>query len=208
MWLVVHRIQIGCWQKRFDKKCTGVGMTSTLHKIEEIDVKMHPPADPLWVLGQYKPHCGLVAIRNLRRQGFHTFFPMHEETRRSNGKFSTNLTPLFPGYLFISTGNEKAAWRAINSTYGINRLIGFGNKPACVPSEVIDQLMLRCDDNGHFQPVDQLNKGDKVRVTMGPFSQLVATIEELTSDQRVWILLDLLGRCTRTAVNISQLQRV
>ena len=55
-----------------------------------------------WFLAQFKPNCANIADKNLKRQGFQTFLPMEEETRKRNGKFVTAMRPLFPGYIFVT----------------------------------------------------------------------------------------------------------
>jgi hypothetical protein len=51
-----------------------------------------------WFLAQIRPNSAQIALRNLARQGFVTFFPQEEGTRRSRGRFEPVLKPLFPGY--------------------------------------------------------------------------------------------------------------
>ena len=50
-----------------------------------------------WFLAQMKPNSHDIANRNLTRQGFETFLPLQEETRRTRGRFVTRRRPLFPG---------------------------------------------------------------------------------------------------------------
>ena len=48
-----------------------------------------------WFLAQFKPNGHRIAERNLNRQGFRTFLPLQEETRRQRSKFTTTLRPFF-----------------------------------------------------------------------------------------------------------------
>jgi len=161
-----------------------------------------------WHLAQIKPNCLQIAERNLRRQGFRIFLPRIQETRRRRDRFSTILKPLFPGYVFVAFDAARQGCRTINSTYGISRLVNFGSKPATVPAGLVGQLQQRCDDDSTFQPAETLHKGDAVRVTTGPFADFMATIEQITPDRRVWILIDLMGRETRAAVEPRALRVV
>jgi len=161
-----------------------------------------------WFLAQFKPNCHKIAERNLRRQDFQTFLPLHEETKRKSGQFTTTVRPLFMGYLFVAIDASKGGWRAINSTYGITRLVSFGEDPQPVPLDLISRLMLRCDEGGKLLPPRILKPGDAVESSGGPFAELVATIEKVDPDQRVWVLLDLMGRTTRMAVHPDALRKV
>jgi len=51
-----------------------------------------------------------------------------------------------------------------------------------------------------------LNPGDAVRLASGPFADFVATVEMIAPDRRIWVLLDLMGRTARVAVEAETLQ--
>jgi len=162
-----------------------------------------------WYLAQVKPNAFQIAERNLSRQGFDVFSPRQEETRRRAGRFVRDMRPLFPGYLFVAFDPATSAWRAINSTYGISRLVAFGGRvPAAVPHDLVAGLMARCDESGLLLPPQVLKPGDNVHVLSGPFAQFVATVDGLAPQQRVWVLLDILGSQTRVSVDVAQLQLV
>lgn len=161
-----------------------------------------------WFLAQFKPNCHKIAERNLHRQNFQTFLPLHEETRRRSGRFITTMRPLFHGYLFVSFDTSKGGWQAINNTYGITKLVSFANKPQSVPNDLVLKLMQRCDAEGKLLPPQKFQTGDTVTLSGGPFSDFVATVEKVDADQRVWVLLDLMGRATRVAVQPDMLQVV
>jgi transcriptional antiterminator RfaH len=161
-----------------------------------------------WFLAQFKPNCHKIAELNLQRQNFQTFLPLKEETRRKSGHFITTIRPLFTGYLFVAFDTSNGGWRAINSTFGVTRLVSFGDDPQPVPLDLISRLMLRCDAGGKLLPPPILKTGDAVKISGGPFAEFAATVEEISPDQRVWVLLDLMGRTTRVAVHSDALQLV
>ena len=66
--------------------------------------------------------------------------------------------------------------------------------------------MLRCDASGKLLPTKQLSKGDEVQILNGPFANFITTIEEIDTQQRVWVLMELMGRPTRISVNIEGLK--
>lgn len=68
--------------------------------------------------------------------------------------------------------------------------------------------MLLCDECGKLLPPPILKPGDLVKLSGGTFAEFAATVEDITPDQRVWVLLDLLGRTTRVAVHPDALQVV
>jgi transcriptional antiterminator RfaH len=159
-----------------------------------------------WFLAQIRPNCQKMAEQNLRRQNFQTFLPMHEETKRRSGRFVSTLRPLFSGYIFVAFDTARGGWQAINSTYGVTQLVSFGGEPRSVPHDLISRLMLRCDERGKLLPPRILRPGETVKISEGPFSNFIATVEKISRDQRVWVLLDLMGQSTRVAVQSDALQ--
>lgn len=159
-----------------------------------------------WFLAQLKPNCGHIAERNLKLQGFRTFLPTEDGTKRVRGKFITAPRPLFPGYIFVALNTGAGHWRTINSTNGITRLVSFGKEPAAVPLDIVSQLLLRCNPDGKLLPPKLLKPGDQVRLTSGPFADFVGTIEAIAPERRVWVLMEIMGGETRVAVAADQLR--
>ena len=155
-----------------------------------------------WYLVQFKPNSHSIALRNLNRQGFETFLPMITVTSRVGSRFMSKARPLFPGYLFVALDAGQGAWRKINSTYGVARIVSFAGQPSPVPHDLVAGLQARCDDAGVWTAASDLAPQDQVTLQKGPFSQFVATVESLVEDQRVWVLIDLMGQ--RTRINVAR----
>lgn len=161
-----------------------------------------------WFLAQLKPNGWRVAERNLRRQSFTVFNPVEERTVPRRGRFVTELSPLFPGYLFVQLDPTSAPWRAINSTLGVARLVTFeAHRPRVVPTALVESLMARCDGENRLVPPEELAPGTEVRITTGPFSDFVATVEAIAPDRRIWVMMDVMGRETRVLTNPTALKR-
>ncbi len=166
----------------------------------------HHDRGTTWFLVQFKPNSHKIAERNLNQQGFQTFLPMQEQTKRAQSKFLTHMRPLFPGYLFVALDIGQGSWRSVNSTYGVTRLVSLGKEPTPVPLGLIAQLMLRCDREGKLLPPKLLKPGDQVTLTKGPFTDFVATIDSIAPEQRIWVLMELMGAQTRVAVSADDLR--
>lgn len=162
--------------------------------------------DVIWFLAQLKPNCARIAVRNLERQGFRTFLPLHQQTIRRDTRFANRTQPLFPGYLFVAVDAADGGWSAINGTQGVTRLVGFGNRPAQVPNGLVDAMLARCGADGLLRPEVAVKAGDEVVMTGGAFADFVGRVEHVDADQRVWVLLDVLGRTTRVTVTPDNLR--
>ena len=161
-----------------------------------------------WFLAQVKPNSAAIADKNLKRQGFETFLPMETQTKQRKGRFVTAQQPVFPGYIFVALDVAQGLWRKVNATYGITKLVSFGSTPAEVPADLVAGLRARCDSESRMLPPADLQKGDKVTIIEGPFAQTIAEIERIDPDRRVWVLLDVMGRRTRTAMDSTQVRTV
>jgi transcriptional antiterminator RfaH len=150
-----------------------------------------------WFIVQFKSNSHQQATKNLNRQGFETFLPLHDATSRKLSRFVSTSKPLFPGYMFIRFDKTEPKWHKINNTYGVSRLITFNSILKSIPTRFIDSLMKRYDLSGKLIPVQKLKKGDQVTVLKGPFANFIATVENYEADQRIWILMDLMGRKTK-----------
>jgi transcriptional antiterminator RfaH len=158
-----------------------------------------------WYVVKTKPNCEIKAVFNLDRQGFETYLPRHLCRVRHARKTSWLPRPLFTSYLFVSLSEEDHKWRAINSTFGVSHLISDNRGPLPVPHGIVEALRDAEDDQGlvmlgrkkPFRP------GDTVQIMSGAFAEHIGRFESVTGDERVVILLDLLGRDVRTTAQLS-----
>ena len=161
-----------------------------------------------WYLVQLKPNSYKLAERNLHRQGFETFLPMLETTTRRADRFVTSVKPLFPGYMFVSFETASAPWRKINSTLGVSRIVTFSDVPKAVPYGLIKALKEKSEKNDASETVLKFSKGDTVLVNSGPFAEFITKIESIDAQQRIWVLMEIMGRETRVQIAPDQLSEV
>ena len=159
-----------------------------------------------WFILQFKPNAHQQANKNLNQQGFETFLPLYDATSRNASRFVNADRPLFPGYMFITFDRKESKWHKINNTYGVSRLLTFNSTLKSIPATFINNLMERCDSSGKLLPIKKIKKGGQAKVLKGPFASFVATIEKYEDDQRVWVLLDLMGRKTKIQIATDCLQ--
>ena len=158
-----------------------------------------------WYLAQLRPNGLSMALRNLERQSLTHFAPMETRTERRAGKFVTREALAFPGYVFVQPNPDAGGVRAINATRGISKLVALGPEPAAVPHDLIEALRLR------FSPAPEVAApdfapGDHVQILEGPLADFVAEVEATASEGRVYLLIELMGRATRVAVDARRLK--
>lgn len=101
--------------------------------------------------------------------------------------------PFFPLYLFLRfPGTEHL--EVLQWTPGLRRIVMFGNRPALVPEEVIEQIRRRL---AAMEAVREgpFRTGDRVTITRGPFKGLDAVFDRrLSRADRVRVFLDFASR--------------
>ena len=120
----------------------------------------------------------------LMRAKYETYLPRIKERGR--------IKPLFPGYVFVRAGWR---WYPVRWTDHVMRLLMSGDQPAQLPDKTVDEIRKR--QIGGFVKLPsppRLRKGQSVRVVRGSFEGLFAVHQGMSSKDRVWVLLDLLGQ--------------
>ena len=149
-----------------------------------------------WYAVHTKPRMEEAAKENLLRQEYETFLPMLKIKKRLRGKWVDRVEPLFPRYLFIRLTMFEDNFAPIRSTRGVHQIVRFGDYPAQVPNDFIQALHANQDTllgiRKSREPV--FKKGEKVTVINGPLQGLTGIIENDNGDERVIMMLNLLGR--------------
>jgi transcriptional antiterminator RfaH len=161
-----------------------------------------------WYLVHTKPRKENVAEENLKRQGWEVYLPRLLRKRRRRGVWTDVVEPLFPRYLFIRLELGVDNIGPIRSTTGVSGLVRFSEEPAVVPSDIIDALMRTSDPTSRLHRIDgpMFKPGDTVVIDQGPMADLRAVFVAATSQERVIVLLELLGRRNRVAVKLDMLR--
>jgi transcriptional antiterminator RfaH len=165
---------------------------------------MNDPAT-IWYVVHTHARGEAKAALNLARQGFATYLPRYLKRRRHARRVDVVPAPLFPRYLFVAIDIAVQRWRSIQSTFGVAQLVCNGDLPTPVPRAVVDDLRSNEDDKGfiHLSPPLNLARGDKVRVLDGVFTSSLGLLEGMSDNERVTVLLDLLGRKVRVTMDLD-----
>lgn len=156
-----------------------------------------------WFVAHTQPHAEARAVANLERQGFATYLPRYLKRRRHARRVDTVAVPVFPRYVFVAIDVSRQRWLSIRSTVGVSRLVCQGDAPLPVPEGIVEGLIKRQDELGFVRLMAPagLRVGDKVRVLGGAFEETLGLLESMTDEQRVTILLDMLGRKVRVTLD-------
>ena len=160
-----------------------------------------------WHVIQSKPGTKQLvrAFNNLDRQGFKTFLPWCWRKRIGH---AAEKIPLFEWYGFVQA---KEQWRAINSTYGVLRILTVDDKPGVIESWRVEALQRQSDAHGGAVRLRETFKrrytpNQTVKIVDGPFRGYVGKVLDLSDKQgRVKLLLDILGASSAVSINENDL---
>jgi len=142
-----------------------------------------------------KPQQEAIATQNLSNQGFDVFFP--------KAVIKNKTTPLFPGYLFIELDDKTQNWTPVRSTKGVANFVRFGLNFATVSNQIINMIKIQ-----QQQTIEALinicshQKGDYLEIQTGEFKGQQAIFQNYNSNDRVTVLLKLIGQ--QQAITLNQ----
>jgi transcriptional antiterminator RfaH len=168
-------------------------MRASVEEFPALTAILAPTGQERWFVVRTQPRRESQAERQLANQHYRTFLPRFRKSRRHARKFEIVSAPLFPGYLFVILDLARDHWRSVNGTYGVDRLLTQGGVPEPVPHGLVEQLLAAIDAEGIVRFHPHLQHGQMVRVSAGPFANLVGRLQQLDDSGRVRILLEVLG---------------
>ncbi|MDY6944012.1 MAG: transcription/translation regulatory transformer protein RfaH [Pseudomonadota bacterium] len=148
-----------------------------------------------WYAIQTKPRKERFALENLERQGYRCYLPMARERRRLRGRYRWTDSALFPRYLFAQLDLAQQNVAPIRSTLGVIGLVRFGHQLPALPDRLIADIQAREDSQTgciEVSPPDWA-PGATVAVMEGPFRGIEGIFKARTGEERVIVLLKLLG---------------
>jgi transcriptional antiterminator RfaH len=163
-----------------------------------------------WHLLMTKPREDERAEQHLLNQDYELFRPLIRQYRLRKGKQVAVTEPLFPRYIFIRLDDVFSNWARIRSTRGVSGLVRFTEMPAKVPGDLINLLRAQCSDGNVVDMTGKephvFRQGDGVEITAGSFKGIQAVIKEQKGEDRVVLLLTLLGKEQALEVPIHQVK--
>ena len=151
-----------------------------------------------WYLIKTKSKQEDIAIFNLENQNFHVYCP--------HALISNKNVALFPGYIFIQLDKDTQNWSPIRSTKGVLYFVKFGLSYAKIPDSIIE--FIKTNELNTAEKLKNINKfkaGDKVQITDGVFKNCIAIFKSYKSDERVILLMNILGQQQKLTIKQESL---
>ncbi|MEX0593120.1 MAG: transcription termination/antitermination protein NusG [Nitriliruptoraceae bacterium] len=143
---------------------------------------------------------------------YEVVIPTEEVTEYKKGKKTVSQKKFLPGYVLVRMEMDDELWGIVRHTPAVTGFVGSpGTRPVPLPlREVASTLKLparyiepvETDDAAVTQPTrvvaeTDLEVGETIRVTGGPFADFTGTIAEINLDQaKLKVLVSVFGRET------------
>ena len=140
-----------------------------------------------WYLLKTKPRQEKIALANLENQKYHVYCP--------RAVIKSKNVILFPGYIFINLNEISDNWGSVRSTKGVANFVRFGLSYAKISNKIIDFIKNNeCITAESIKNLDGFKRGDKVQITEGVFKNYTAILKSFKSDERLVLLMNLMGQ--------------
>ena len=140
-----------------------------------------------WYLIKTKSRQENIAQKNLENQDYIVYYPFAEINKKQ--------VVLFPGYIFIYLDSTSQDWSPIRSTKGVLHLVRFGLNYAKIPNNLIEFFKTnQLNTKEKLKKLSKFKPGDKVQITEGAFEKCIAIFQSYKPDERVVLLMNLVGQ--------------
>lgn len=115
----------------------------------------------------------------------------------------------FPGYVLVELVMTDESWYVVRNTPGVTGFVGSagaGSKPNPLLPDEVRFILKQMGMNEKSIDVE-VELGEQVRITSGPFASQVGEIHEIEADKfKLTVLVDMFGRETPVEVEFDQIE--
>ena len=154
---------------------------------------------------------------------FRVVVPSVDEIEIRDGQRRTVPRKIFPGYVLVqmidlkqedpkASEQEKAqsskAWTVVRNSPGVTGFVGSGTAPTPLEETEVRSIIRQMKADEPRVKVG-FQEGQSVRVTDGPFSDFVGTVEEINTEKgKVKVAVSIFGRETPVELDFLQVERL
>jgi transcriptional antiterminator NusG len=149
-------------------------------------------------------------IFGLQDQITRVVVPVEEVVEVRKGQKRITSQKFYPGYVLVELELTDETWHLVRSTPKVTGFVGSGARPVALPQEEVDEILRQMEEGAEKpKPKAIFSKGDKVRVSEGPFINFTGTIEDVNPERgRLKVMVGLLGRLTPVELEYYQVERL
>ena len=194
-------------------------------ELDEIDMEMelrvNDPSRPnlLWYVvhtltgHEQKVKAGIergVVDRGMEDLVVEVLVPVEEVSTQTKKGKKTRKKIFFPGYVMVRMEITDTSWGLVRETASVTGFVSAaGNKPSPLTEDevriILDQIAGR---KPRLKYEVEIDAGEPVRITSGPFASFSGIVEEVIPDKgKVKVQVTVFGRATTVELELSQVDK-
>jgi transcription termination/antitermination protein NusG len=142
---------------------------------------------------------------------FRVLVPMEDEVEFKDGKRKITPKKVFPGYVLVEMIMDDQSWYVVRNTQGVTGFVGSpgpGEKPVPLQDKEVKTILKQMGIEAPKLKID-FKKGDRVKVTSGPFFDFTGVVDEIAPEKdRLRALISIFGRETPVELEFFQVEEV
>jgi transcription termination/antitermination protein NusG len=142
---------------------------------------------------------------------FRVLVPMEDEVEFKDGKRKITPKKVFPGYVLVEMIMDDQSWYVVRNTQGVTGFVGSpgpGEKPVPLQDKEVKTILKQMGIEAPKLKID-FRKGDRVKVTSGPFFDFTGVVDEIAPEkERLRALISIFGRETPVELEFFQVEKV
>lgn len=149
-----------------------------------------------------------VATLNQTDKVFELLIPTQDKIQIKHGKKSSIKEKIFPGYLLVKMIVDDDSWLVVRTTQGVTGFVGAGNKPTPLSEKEVAAIM-QFASMGAPKYKANFSVGEAVKITDGPFSDFLGSIESIDEAHgKLKVLVSIFGRETPVELDFLQVKKI
>jgi len=159
-----------------------------------------------WFAVYTRSHHERTCANQMSRRSIDHFFPTYEAVRRWKDRPRRLSLPLFPGYVFVRISFDQR--RSVLVIPGVVQIVGFGDRPAPIGDDEIENLRRILSQGATAEPHRYLAVGQNVRISRGLLAGLEGVLVRKKGRLRLLISIELIRQCATIEVDAADVEPV
>lgn len=147
-----------------------------------------------------------VESMEMQEKIFRVLVPTEEEIENKDGKKKIVKRKTFPGYVLVEMIMADDSWYVVRNTPGVTGFVGSGTKPIPLMPDEVKQVLGIAGEPQEAKAKIDVEIGQHVKVTAGPFKDFIGKVEEIIPDRgKVKVTVNMFGRDTPVELDFTQI---
>jgi len=198
-------------------KTNTIVRVSKKRKTRYLISKTEAPETARWfVVHTYSGHEYKV-IQSLRQRAqtmglldqiFEVVVPLQDKFTIRSGQKIKGQEKIFPGYVLVRMLVNDDSWLVVRTTPGVTGFVGIGSKPTPITDEEFEKIISNIQ-KGKPKFRTKFSIGEAVKITDGPFTEFLGTIEAVDAERgKLKVLVSIFGRETPVELDFLQVAKI